>query len=148
MVNDRQREILNITSAEEITTQEMLRKKLEKSGYSVTQATLSRDIKRLGLEKLRAASGKTCYRLPERHKLAEQPTKLLADVVLKLDYALNTVVLRCQAGTAQAACTVLDRLELPDVVGSIAGDDTIFLLARSESAAENLLRTLETRIWG
>jgi transcriptional regulator of arginine metabolism len=72
----------------------------------------------------------------------------MTDVVLKIDYALNTVVVTCHAGSAQAACAVIDRMQLPEIVGTIAGDDTIFILTRSESSAKQLISLLESQIWG
>ena len=146
MHNARQDKILELIQAYEINTQEMLRDLLEQEGFSVTQATISRDIRQLCLRKRRTASGLSCYTMAPAARSA--PSNLLADVIVKIDYAINTVVVFCHAGSAQAACAVLDRLQLPEIVGTIAGDDTIFILTRSEMSAKQLVSQLVSQIWG
>ena len=146
MPNARHEAIIQIIQAQEISTQETLRDALETQGFSVTQATISRDIRQLGLRKRRTASGVSCYSKPLSAPAA--PNNLLSDVVVKIDYAINTVVVTCHAGSAQAACAVLDRMQLPEIVGTIAGDDTIFILTRSEILAKQLIGLLESQIWG
>ena len=146
MLNARQEMILQLIESQDISTQEALRDLLEENGFSVTQATISRDIRQLKLRKKRTASGQSCYVKAPAAPTA--PNGLLTDVVVKIDYAMNTVVVSCHAGSAQAACVVLDRLQLPQIVGTIAGDDTIFVLTRSEESAANLVMTLESHIWG
>ncbi|MBR6106618.1 MAG: ArgR family transcriptional regulator [Oscillospiraceae bacterium] len=146
MPNARHEMIIHIIQTNEVTTQEMLRDLLEEKGFPVTQATISRDIRQLKLKKKRTAAGKNCY--AQSHADLPSSTSLMTDVVQKIDYAINTVVVTCHAGTAQAACAVLDKLQLPEIVGTIAGDDTIFILTRSESSAKQLLHRLETHIWG
>jgi len=146
MPNARHEMISHLISTHEITTQEMLRSLLEQNGFPVTQATISRDIRQMRLRKKRTANGKSCY-----SKSAAAPAatvSLMADVVLKIDHAMNTVVISCQAGSAQAACAVLDKLNLSEIVGTIAGDDTIFVMTRSENNARQLVHQLETQIWG
>ena len=146
MPNLRQERILQLIQTKEVTTQEMLRDLLTAEGFSVTQATISRDIRQLKLQKKRGANGKSCYARTSAAPAA--PSNLLADVVMRVDHAMNTVVVVCHAGSAQAACAVLDRLQLEAVVGTIAGDDTIFMLTRSEQSAVQLVNLLETQIWG
>ncbi|MBR4200132.1 MAG: ArgR family transcriptional regulator [Oscillospiraceae bacterium] len=146
MPNARHEAILQIIQSQEISTQEALRDILEAQGFSVTQATISRDIRQLGLRKRRTASGISCY--TKAHTAPSAPNNLLSDVVVKIDYAINTVVVTCHAGSAQAACAVLDRMQLPEIVGTIAGDDTIFILTRSEASAKQLIGSLESQIWG
>ncbi len=146
MINARQEMILHLVNHHEICTQEMLRDLLEENGFYVTQATISRDIRVLKLRKKRTASGVNCY--AKAPAVPAAPNGLLADVVVKIDYAVNTVVVSCHAGSAQAACAVIDRLQMPEVVGTIAGDDTIFMLTRSENSAKQLIHILETHIWG
>ena len=146
MSNPRHTAILKLIQEQEIGTQEMLRDILCEHGFAVTQATISRDIRQLGLRKRRTASGRSCYA-----RAAETPAargNLLNDIVLKLDYAVNTAVVTCHPGSAQAACAVIDRMQLPEIVGTIAGDDTIFILTRSEISAKQLVSILESRIWG
>ena len=144
MANARHKAILRLIVEQEIGTQEMLREMLNAEGFDVTQATISRDIHQLKLRKVRGRNGAKYARA----SVSDAPSKLLEDVVCKVDFAMNTVVLRCHSGTAQAAAAVLDGMNLPDVVGSIAGDDTIFLLTRSEEQAQSLVRNLQDQILG
>lgn len=146
MPNARHEMILKLIETNDVPTQEMLRDLLEEKGFSVTQATISRDIRQLQLRKKRNAAGQSCYTKTPITQAVH--SNLLADVVVKIDYAMNTVVITCHAGSAQAACAVLDRLQMPEIVGTIAGDDTIFMLTRSETSARQLVSILETHIWG
>ncbi len=146
MANARHELILRLISEQEVTTQEMLRDLLEEQGFCVTQATISRDIKHLGLRKKRSGAGPGFY-VRGGDSLATL-NNLLTDVVVRIDYAMNTVVLTCHPGSAQAACAVLDRMHLPDIIGTIAGDDTIFALTRSEQSAQVLTSLLKSHIWG
>ena len=146
MANARHEMILQLIRTHDISTQEMLRDLLEQNGFSVTQATISRDIRQLKLRKRRTAAGPSCYAKAPTAPVA--PTNLLTDVVVKIDYAINMVAVSCHAGSAPAACAVLDRMQLPEIVGTIAGDDTIFILTRSEASAKQLIKTLESQIWG
>ncbi len=146
MANARHEMIRKLIETNNISTQEMLREMLEQNGFSVTQATISRDIRQLRLRKRRTASGQSCY--AKAPVVPTAPANLLADVVVKIDYAVNIISVSCHAGSAPAACAVIDRLQLPDVVGTIAGDDTIFILTRSEASAKQLIPMLESQIWG
>lgn len=146
MPNARHEIILQLIQEHDISTQEMLCEMLEQHGHSVTQATISRDVRQLKLRKRRNASGIFCY--AKEPSAPAAPSTLLSDVVVKIDYAINTVVVTCHAGSAQAACAVLDRMKLSEIVGTIAGDDTIFILTRSEACAKQLISLLESQIWG
>ncbi len=146
MPNARHNMILKLIQTHEVSTQEMLRDLLVENGFTVTQATISRDIRQLKLLKRRTASGVSCY--SKASAAAITPNNLLADVVVRIDYAINTVVVSCHPGSAQAACAVIDRMQLPEIVGTIAGDDTIFILTRSEPNAKQLITSLESQIWG
>ena len=88
--------ILQLISSHEVSTQEMLRDLLEEHGYYVTQATISRDIRQLKLRKKRTASGRNCY--AKAPAVPAAPNGLLMDVIVKIDYAMNTVVVTCHAG--------------------------------------------------
>ncbi|MCL2109016.1 MAG: hypothetical protein FWH20_06700 [Oscillospiraceae bacterium] len=130
-------EILRIIRENEIENQEMLIAELKNSGFEVTQATVSRDINELGLEKSLSESGVSRY---FKKSAAENKKSALmfSQAVLSADYALNTVVLKCNPGWAGAACNAFDGMNFPNVVGTIAGDDTVFILARTEAAAKAL----------
>lgn len=144
MANPRHECILSLIRQQDVTTQEQLKLLLEAEGFTVTQATISRDIRQLQLRKEPSPSGGQRYARPS----VGNAQRLMTHTVKKIDYAMNTVVILCHAGTAQAACATLDALSLPTVVGTIAGDDTIFVLTRSEQNAQELAAYLQSHIWG
>jgi len=123
-----------------VGNQEKLAELLTERGFSVTQATVSRDIRRLGLVKT-TEGGVVRYTKPQSAATDITGSSIFRDSVIEVDYALNTVVLKCKSGMAQAACTFLDTMNIPNVVGTIAGDDTIFVLMRAESDAKEFKRT-------
>ncbi|MCM1023407.1 MAG: arginine repressor [Prevotella sp.] len=133
MKRQRQNKIMEIIERCGISTQEELKKRLEDEGIAVTQATLSRDINELGLRKEQSPSGAYVYAQVKREEIKCPP--IFRDSVADIDHALNTVVIKCHTGMAQAACAVLDKMARSEIVGTIAGDDTIFALMRSEAAA-------------
>jgi transcriptional regulator of arginine metabolism len=126
---------------------------LAAEGIGVTQATLSRDLEELGAVKVRGAGGGAVYLIPEDGnpmlRLAEQPpsrlVRLLRELLTGTDHSGNLVVLRTPPGAAQFLASALDRSGLPDVVGTIAGDDTVLVIAREPDGA-----TLAAKIaaWG
>lgn len=133
MKSHRQNKIIELIERYEITTQDALKKRLEDEGIAVTQATLSRDINELDLKKELSPSGAYIYVRAQRAEMQFPP--IFRDSVSGIDFALNTVVIKCHTGMAQAACAVLDKMGCDGIVGTIAGDDTIFVLMRTESAA-------------
>ena len=139
--------ILNIIENNEIDTQETLQEYLLKSGVEVTQATISRDIKELSLIKSLGADGYKYTRAAKAVKSARHSsfalTAIFKDTVSSIDYALNTVVVKCYVGMAQAVCAKIDDEDFSEIVGTIAGDDTIFILTRSEKDAANLVAELK-----
>ncbi len=151
MKNNRQNLILKIVSENNIGTQEQLQQKLHEHGFDVTQATVSRDIKELSLIKTATASGNFKYSVPALTKNSMENADgmiltMLSNGVVSVDYALNTVVVKCHTGMAQAVCAKLDSLKLENVVGTLAGDDTVFILMRTENDASRLVRELGTVI--
>ncbi|MGN1135498.1 MAG: arginine repressor [Oscillospiraceae bacterium] len=139
---ERQSIIIDIISNNEISTQEMLKEHLEKRGINVTQATLSRDINELNLKK--EADGVYKYITPLKDLVDCPP--ILKDSVRDIVYAMNMIVLKCHTGMAQAACATLDKMDHMGIVGTIAGDDTIFVLMPSEKAAADLCGSLRDMI--
>jgi transcriptional regulator of arginine metabolism len=141
----RQVVIAELIQKEEIRSQEQLRARLHARGYDVTQATLSRDIKDLGLVK-RSADG--AYRqqgaepaVPGSAGVALQ--RALAEYVSGVDCVEQLVVVRTGAGQAQPLALAIDRAKLEDVVGTLAGDDTILVISRDARHARALARQLE-----
>ena len=130
MKNLRQEAILKIIEAQPVFTQEMLVDLLQEQGWNVTQATVSRDIKALGLRK--ASDGKgTRYVKPSAIGAAlpitSQANTILSNGVVEVQNAQNFVIVKCYAGMAGAVCAAIDNLHFSGVAGSIAGDDTIFI---------------------
>lgn len=145
MKRERQAEILRLIGAYEIETQEMLLDKLRESGYDVTQATVSRDINELGLTKKTSEYGVSHYTRASRAR-SSQFSNIFAETVVSIDYAMNMVAVKCHSGMANAACAGLDIMELSYVVGTIAGDDTVFILTRTENDAKTLCERLKQLI--
>ena len=140
MKNERQELILSIISEEVIETQEQLIERLRLRGVVSTQATVSRDIKQLHLIKEPAGDGRYRYAVSAhktRLNFADRLQTILRESIIGVDYAQNLVVLKTMPGLAGAAGAAFDGMELPQMVGSIAGDDTVMMVMRdAESAAE------------
>ncbi len=145
MKKKRQTEILSIISEFEIENQDELREILSKRGYKVTQATISRDINELNLEKAISDNGVNCYMKAQRAS-GVHFENIFRQSVIKIDYAGNIVCVKCRSGLANAACATLDSMNLDYVVGTIAGDDTFFILVRTENDARNLISYLKKMI--
>ena len=140
MKNSRQSKILEIISTENIETQEQLLERLQAQGITSTQATISRDIKQMHLIKEPIGRGVYKYTVSgNRVKLnfAEKLRTIFRESITGIDHAQNIVVLKTMPGLASAACAALDNMGYNMLVGSLAGDDTAFLVMRdTESAAE------------
>ncbi|MDP4153563.1 MAG: arginine repressor [Bacillota bacterium] len=132
MKNSRHAKILTIINETPIETQEELVEALEKCGYHVTQATVSRDIKELKLVKIQdGALYKYAYVNQNNNDFMLNKYKnILRESIISIDYAGNLVVVKCHAGMGQAAGAALDSMQLGDIVGSIAGDDTVIVVMR------------------
>lgn len=138
MKKRRQAKILEIISSNDIETQEQLQSMLHSSGYEVTQATISRDIKELRLVKELSSNGRYVYSTGQKNNdsITKRTGGIFNESIIRIDYALNTVVIKCFTGMANAACATIDSMNLDEIVGTIAGDDTIFILCRSEETAK------------
>ena len=140
MKNSRQSMILEIITQENIETQEQLLARLQERGITSTQATISRDIKQMHLVKEPVGQGVYKYAVSgNRTKLnfAEKLRTIFRETITGIDHAQNIVVLKTMPGLASAACAALDNMGYNMLVGSLAGDDTAFLVMRdTESAAE------------
>lgn len=142
--NYRQEKILSIIDEFDISTQEELLDKLNESGFNVTQATVSRDIKSLNLIKIQDSSGKYKYSSVKKEgDSSDKYDAILSHSVVKIDCAGNITVVHCYPGMANAACASIDALHYEKSLGSIAGDDTIFILNRTPEAAKELVETIK-----
>ena len=146
MKNNRQAMILEIISQENIETQEQLLAKLQERGINSTQATISRDIKQMHLIKQPAGQGVYKYAVSDnRNRLhfAEKLRTIFRESITSIDYAQNIVVIKTMPGLASAACSALDNMDLTYMVGSLAGDDTAFLLMKDTEAAETFCEEIK-----
>lgn len=133
MKNDRQSQLLQIISEENIETQEQLLERLQDRGIRSTQATISRDIKELHLIKEPAGQGRYRYAVSvHKTKLnfADRLRTIFRESILSVDCAQNLVVLKTMPGLASAAAAAIDSMEISYMVGSLAGDDTVLLIMR------------------
>lgn len=128
-------EILDIIATNVVETQSELMNLLRNRGYDVTQATVSRDIKRLNLHKSHDEDNHYRYVADTRNTINSE-NALIKSCVVSIEYALNDVVIKCRAGAAQAVCSLIDDMDNEHVIGTVAGDDTILVIARSESEAQ------------
>jgi transcriptional regulator of arginine metabolism len=142
----RQSEILNIIQKKDIETQDQLLEELEARGLKSTQATISRDIKELHLVKELTGQGAYRYAVSERKtslNIASRLHNIFKESVTSFEAAQNIVVIKTMPGLASAACSALDGMNLPEMVGSLAGDDTGILILRSTEAAQELCQEIE-----
>lgn len=131
--------IIDLISKNAIETQEDLLELLKANGVETTQATVSRDIKKLNLIKTIDSTGKYRYTtsgFDQNDTL--KASSFIKSSVLSVDFALNNVVLKCNSGMAQAACATIDMLQHNLILGTIAGDDTVLIITRSTESSQEL----------
>ena len=139
MKNERQGKILSIIAREDIDTQELLMERLQREGISCTQATISRDIKQLHLIKEPVGRGRYRYAVSVRQSglnVADKLRTIFRESVLSIDCAQNIVVVKTLLGLANGAAAALDSMELPYLVGTLAGEDTVLLVMRDSRSAD------------
>lgn len=144
MRSGRQDAILDIISSQEIETQEELCAELAKRNYAVTQATVSRDVKELRLFKVAGVEKKYRYAYIEdaSNKISPRMHNLFRDCVVSVRSALNQVVVKTLRGNGSNAGVIVDKLNLPEIVGSIAGDDTLLIVTENEEKAKIVVAKL------
>jgi len=141
--------ILEIISQENIETQEQLLSRLQERGIRSTQATISRDIKQMHLIKEPVGHGVYKYTVSgNRTKLnfAEKLRTIFRESLTSIDYAQNIVVIKTMPGLASAACSALDNMDIAYMVGSLAGDDTAFLVMKDTESALDFCEELKTML--
>ncbi len=137
MKNERHEKILELIAEHDIGTQEDLATMLQDAGFPVTQATISRDIRALHLLKGPSGSGGYKYVIP-KSPVASHPARIghaVAESIVKVDFAGNLVVLKTYPGMAQSAAAIVDSMNSYDIVGSVAGDDTVLVIVRNDERA-------------
>lgn len=138
--------ILKLINENPISTQEELLELLHLNGFDVTQATVSRDIKELKLVKTTNNDGKYSYRFAQDAEEDETPkhTSILSSSVINVRYACNMVCILCNPGMAQAVCFSIDEMKSENIIGTLAGDDTIFVMCPNENDAKKVCDMVKT----
>ena len=144
MKGKRQEAILDLVKKYEIETQEELAEKLNKSGFTVTQATISRDIRELKLTKIQRGAKQVYTALTEnKFSNSNKYIDILKHSFVSMDMAQNILVVKTASGTAMALATALDSLHWDEIVGTIAGDDTVMCAIRTVEDTKKLMKRLE-----
>ena len=140
----RQMAILDIIAKQDVETQEELAEALRARGIQVTQATVSRDIKELRLLKVLTPSGSYKYATADKAEngLSERFIRMLAESLLSVAASNNLIVVKTLSGSANVAAEALDSLHWPEILGTLAGDNTILLIIRSEAEAPDVVRRI------
>lgn len=148
MKSKRHSKIIEIINQKAIETQEELADELKNSGFDVTQATVSRDIKSLKLIKTQDSRGKYRYSIikNETNDIVDKLTSILKNTVNGVEGINNIVIVKTLNGSASAAAEAIDNLGLGEVAGTIAGDNTIFILVRDNDKAEELVSSIQKMI--
>ena len=147
MKTHRQTRVKEIVDRLVIRTQDELAEALRAEGIDVTQATVSRDIKEMMLVKVPTGDGNYRYAFPSDHNATVSVARLektFQDSVLSVNSSGNIIVLRTLPGTAQAVAYVLDNVRWPEIIGTVAGDDTIFLVVKPEKVVETVKERFES----
>lgn len=150
MKYNRHAKILDIIENYEIDTQDELAEKLREMGMDVTQATISRDIKELRLVKVLTSSGKYRYSVihSDSGNMNDRLLLIIKEAFVSCDYANNILVIKTLPGMAQAVAATMDSLGWNDIVGTIAGDDTVLIVCRAEKLAEDIMEKLTRMVRG
>ncbi len=141
MKKSRHQKIKELVEEFEIDTQEELADKLKEAGYAVTQATVSRDIRELKLSKVPVGDGRQKYTVlvHSDHYLSDKYIRVLKDGFVSMDMAQNILVVKTVSGMAMAVAAAIDAMKLKEIVGSIAGDDTIMMAVRTVEDTQTVM---------
>ena len=144
MKTRRQAKILELIQQNNVETQEELSAYLEREGYQVTQATVSRDIRELKLTKIATDNGRQKYAVIADADIGmlEKYARVLREVYVSMDIAQNILVIKTVSGMASAVCAAIDAMKMNEVVGSIAGDDTLICIIRTNDDAVMTMKKL------
>lgn len=141
----RQRKILELISEKPVGTQEQLARELQSAGYDVTQATVSRDIRELGLVKAIGENGTAFYTSSERSvsvQNEERLKRLLRGSVVSTDFSENLIIIKTYPGEAQGVASALDLSDWKEIIGTVAGDDTVLVIVKPKKAAPEVITRL------
>ena len=142
----RHEKIKELIQQYDIDTQEELASRLNEAGFKVTQATVSRDIRALKMMKVTGKDGKSRYVILQElpTEMGEKYTRVLHDALLTIDQGQNILVIRTVPGTARGVAAALDALNWEEILGSIAGDDTVMCVARTLEEASSVAERLKS----
>ena len=140
--------ILNYIKNNNISRQEEIINMLSEYGYNVTQATISRDIKELKIIKEHFGKNDIRYAVSEKIDNEDNYKMIFTRSAISANAAMNIIVVKCYSGTANAACIALDSMNLPGLVGTIAGDDTIFVACKDIDATTHIISIINTLLKG
>lgn len=140
----RHAKILELIENYEIETQDELAQRLCEEGFNVTQATVSRDIREMKLTKIATEKGRQKYAVISSHdsEVTERMTRVFKEAVTKMDYAQNMIVIKTLGGMGMAVAVALDNMQNNEILGTIAGDDTVFCVVRSHNQAAVIIEKL------
>jgi len=140
----RHTKILEIIENNAIETQEELASRLKDEGFDVTQATISRDIREMKLTKISMENGKQKYTAIKSAEagISDRLIRVFRDAVIRMDYAQNMIVIKTHNGMGMAVAVAVDNMQNSDILGSIAGDDTVFCVARTHNQAMEFIQKL------
>ena len=146
MKKERQQKIREIVEKYKIDTQDELIKRLKENGFSATQATMSRDIKELKLTKISDGVNGYYYVFPASVTVngINNLNANLTQLIISVNYAQNIIVIKTHAGMAQAVATGIDNIKSNDILGCVAGDDTIFVVVSNNDAAQGISAKVKT----
>lgn len=143
MKPDRKAKILELIGKYNISNQEELRAYLLKEGYDVTQSTVSKDMRALMLTKVQGKDGRLCYKaMSTGIDMKKKYINILRDGFVSMTPAMNILVVKTVSGMAMACAAAIDDFSIPEIVGCIAGDDTLFIATKSEKECEKLMQEL------
>ena len=150
MKSKRQERILSLIEKYEIETQDDMMSRLRDEGFAVTQATVSRDLRELKLTKTLTSHGTYRYSRPAHPHMANHAklSRTMTDSIIRVDYAMNIVVLKTYPGMAPAVAAGVDTLNFPGTLGCVAGDDTIMVVAKDKESARKICEKLNDMIEG
>ena len=144
MKNRRQRRILEIVSNETIGTQKELAERLQQEGFETTQATISRDIKELLLVKVNIGGDRYKYVIAQETPVTDAKLRMvLREFILSYDYSENLLILNTAPGNANTVASAIDRARWPQVIGTLAGDDTVMLVIKPKEAGQEVVEKIE-----
>lgn len=144
MKNRRQRRILEIVSNENIGTQKELAERLQQEGFETTQATISRDIKELLLVKVNIGGDRYKYVIAQETPVTDAKLRMvLREFILSYDYSENLLILNTAPGNANTVASAIDRARWPQVIGTLAGDDTVMLVIKPKEAVQEVVEKIE-----